>query len=60
MRGNLGAVVKKTTGPKRRRTGFTIAAPAGEVNVPPTKDDPLGGDGQDGGEGGLFAKSPPS
>ena len=28
--------------------------------MPPTKDDPLGGDGQDGGEGGLFAKSPPS
>ena len=27
--------------------------------MPPTKDDPLGGDGQDGGEGGLFAKSPP-
>ena len=28
--------------------------------MPPTKDDPLGGDGQDGGAGGLLAKSPPS
>ena len=61
MRGNLGAVVKQTTGFRSAAEPIsTIAAADREVNVPPTKGDPFVGDGQDGGEGGLFAKSSPS